>query len=136
MTEEKKRPDAGDSFREGVRAVTGILGALREAIEHSFDDITDRGDMSSDKAKDAAKETMHRAEDAMNKVRDRLDFATRKELEDLRAEVAELRRRLDAHEGGSGGGMGAGSSAGGSGGQGAPGASSTPPGAGDGMPPL
>src|SRR3954465_13745268 len=129
MTEERKRPEAGDSFREGVRAVTGILGALREAIEHTFDDMTDRGDISSDKAKDAAKETMNRAEDAMNKVRDRLDFATRKELEELRAEIAELRRRLDVHErgsddGGEAGGFTAGTT-------GAP-----PSGAGDGMPPL
>jgi polyhydroxyalkanoate synthesis regulator phasin len=124
MTDERKRNDPGDSFREGVRAVTGILGALREAIENTFDDITDRGDMPGDKAKDAAKETMNRAEDAMNKVRDRLDFATRKEVDELRAEIAELRRRLDAHE--SGGSTGSTAGTGGS----------TPPGAADGMPPL
>lgn len=131
MTEERKRPDAGDSFREGVRAVTGILGALREAIENTFDDMTDRGDISPDKAKEAAKDTMNRAQDAMDKVRDRLDFATRKELDELRAEVAELRRRVNVHEGGGGHD----DDAAGGGFAGGP-TGSTPPGAGDGMPAL
>ncbi len=96
--EEKKRNDSGDPFREGVRAVTGILGALRDAVEQSFQDMTDKGDISPDKAKEAAKDTMNRAQDAMDKVRDRLDFATRRELDELREEVAELRRRLNVHE--------------------------------------
>ncbi|MEO5509226.1 MAG: hypothetical protein ABIV28_09400 [Longimicrobiales bacterium] len=97
MADEKKR-DSGDPFREGVRAVTGILGALRDAIEQTFDDMTEKGDLSPDKAKEAAKDTMNRAQDAMEKVKDRLDFATRKELEELRDEVAELKRRLNVHE--------------------------------------
>ena len=94
----KSRNDSGDAFREGVRAVTGILGALRDAIEGTFDDLTEKGDISPDKAKDAAKETMNKAQDAMDKMRERLDFATRKELDELRAEVLELKRRLDLHE--------------------------------------
>ena len=76
-----------ESSRQGLeeRAVTGILGALRDAIEGTFDDISTKGDMSPDRAKEAAKDTMNRAQDAMEKVRDRLDFATRSELEELRA---------------------------------------------------
>jgi polyhydroxyalkanoate synthesis regulator phasin len=99
MPEQLKKSD-NDPFREGVRAVTGILGALRDAIEQSFDDLKDKGEMSPDKAKEAAKETMNRAEDAVSKVRERLDFATRKELDELRDEVAELRRRVNLHEAG------------------------------------
>ena len=101
MTDEKKRSD-NDPFREGVRAVTGILGALRDAIEGTFDDMSAKGDMSPERAKEAAKETMGRAQDAMDRVRDRLDFATRSELEALRAEVAELRALVERSGGGSG----------------------------------
>ena len=118
MTDERKRPDS-DPFREGVRAVTGILGALRDAIEGTFDDMSAKGDMTPERAKEAAKETMGRAQDAMDKMRDRLDFATRSELETLRAEVTELRRRLDEHaaHGGTGGsGMGGGATGGATGG--------------------
>jgi polyhydroxyalkanoate synthesis regulator phasin len=98
MTEEKKRGDAGDTFRDGVRAVTGIIGALKDAVEQTFEDMTAKGDLSPDKAKEAARDTMNRAQEAMDKVRYRLDFATRREVEELRDEVTELRRRIDLHE--------------------------------------
>ena len=119
MTDDKRRPES-DPFREGVRAVTGILGALRDAIEGTFDDMSAKGDMSPERAKEAAKETMGRAQEAMDRVRDRLDFATRSELETLRAEVAELRRRLDEHaaNGGAQGSTGASGGTGGGGGTG------------------
>ena len=38
-----ERNGAGDPFREGVRAVTGILGAFKDAIEQTFDDLSTRG---------------------------------------------------------------------------------------------
>jgi polyhydroxyalkanoate synthesis regulator phasin len=98
MTEEqKKRPDPADAFREGVRAVTGILGALREAVEQTFEDLKDKGDLSPERAKEAARETMKRAQDAVEEVRERLEFVPRREFEQLKDEVAELRSALEAH---------------------------------------
>jgi polyhydroxyalkanoate synthesis regulator phasin len=94
MTDDQRR-DAGDPFREGVRAITGILGALRDAIEESFDDLKQQGDLSPEKAKEAARSTMRRAQEAVDDVRDRIDFVPRRDFEALREEVAELRRRLD-----------------------------------------
>jgi polyhydroxyalkanoate synthesis regulator phasin len=97
MTDEKKRTEPGDTFREGVRAVTGILGALRDAIEQTFDDLRERGDLSPERAREAARETMRRAQEAVDDVRERLEFVPRREFEELRAEVAALRQELEAH---------------------------------------
>jgi polyhydroxyalkanoate synthesis regulator phasin len=94
MTDDNRR-DAGDPFREGVRAITGILGALRDAIEESFDDLKQQGDLSPEKAKEAARSTMRRAQEAVDDVRERIDFVPRREFDALREEVGELRRRLD-----------------------------------------
>ena len=94
MTDDQRR-EAGDPFREGVRAITGILGALRDAIEETFDDLKQQGEISPEKAKEAARSTMRRAQEAVDDVRDRIDLVPRRDFEALREEVAELRRRLD-----------------------------------------
>ena len=96
MNDEQRRRDPGDPFREGVRAITGILGALKDAIEETFDDLRQQGDLSPEKAREAARSTMRRAQDAVDDVRDRLDLVSRREFDALREEVAELKRRLDA----------------------------------------
>jgi polyhydroxyalkanoate synthesis regulator phasin len=95
MSEERKR-DA-DPFRDGVRAVTGVLGALKDAIEETFDELRERGDISPERAREAARSTVKKAQEAVDDVRGRLDFVSRREFDDLRAEVEALRLRLDAH---------------------------------------
>ena len=97
MAEERKQTDPGDAFREGVRAVTGILGALRDAVEQTFDDLKERGDISPERAREAARDTMKRAHDAVEEVRERLEFVPRREFDALREEVAELRRVVEEH---------------------------------------
>lgn len=98
MSNQDRRPnDLGDNLREGVRTVAGILGALKDAVEESFDELRQRGDLSPERAREAARSTVQRAQQEMEGVRDRLDFVSRKELDALRAEVDALRVRLDAH---------------------------------------
>jgi polyhydroxyalkanoate synthesis regulator phasin len=96
MTDDRKR-EPGEPFRDGVRAVTGILGALKDAIEETFDDLRERGDISPERAREAARSTMRKAQEAMDDVRDRVDFVSRREYDELRAEVAALRAQLEAH---------------------------------------
>lgn len=124
MTDQgQKRTDPGDAFREGVRAVTGVLGAFKDAIEQTFNDLTERGDISPERAKDAARDAMKRAQEAVEEMRGRLDFVPRREFDALRAEVAELRSQIERHlthgahhqHGESGGGFGAGGSSAGDG---------------------
>lgn len=93
----QKRTDPGDTFREGVRAVSGILGAFKDAIEQTFNDLSDRGEMSPDRAKDAARDAMKRAQDAVDDMRGRLDFVSRREFDALKAEVDGLRAQVERH---------------------------------------
>lgn len=130
MTDQgQKRTDPGDAFREGVRAVTGILGAFKDAIEQTFNDLSERGDIAPERARDAARDAMKRAQEAVEEMRGRLEFVPRREFDTLRAEVAELRTQVERHmthgghshagEAGAGstgaGGFGAGGSAAGDG---------------------
>jgi polyhydroxyalkanoate synthesis regulator phasin len=100
--DETRREEPGDPFREGVRAITGILGALKDAVEETFDELRQQGDLSPERAREAARSTVRRAQEAVDDVRDRLDFVPRREFDLLREEVAELRRRLDALGGSAG----------------------------------
>jgi polyhydroxyalkanoate synthesis regulator phasin len=101
MTEGTRRPvdEAKEGIKEGVRAVTGILAALKDAIEETIDDIKERGDLDPTRVKQAAKDTMHRAEGAFEDMKERVDFVPRKEFEALRAELEALRIRIAALEG-------------------------------------
>jgi polyhydroxyalkanoate synthesis regulator phasin len=100
MTEdqERGRPSVGDEVREGIRAGIGILSALKDAIEETVQDMTDRGELSQDRAREAVRTTMDRAQSAFDDARVRLDFVPRREFEALKAEVADLRARLGRHE--------------------------------------
>ncbi len=105
MTNQERRPnDLGDNLREGVRTVAGILGALKDAVEESFDELRQRGDLSPERAREAARSTVQRAQEEMEGLRDRLDFVSRRELDALReevdalrADVATLKLQLDSH---------------------------------------
>ena len=96
MTEGTKRPvdEAKEGIKEGVRAVTGILAALKDAIEETIDDIKVRGDLDPNRAKQAAKDTMNRAQESFDDLKERIDFVPRKEYDALRAEVVALRARV------------------------------------------
>jgi polyhydroxyalkanoate synthesis regulator phasin len=95
--EGQKRTDPGDTFREGVRAVSGILGAFKDAIEQTFNDLTERGDISPDRAKDAARDAMKRAQEAVDDMRGRLEFVPRREFDALKADVDGLRAQVERH---------------------------------------
>lgn len=95
-----RRPvdEAKEGIKEGVRAVTGILAALKDAIEETIDDIKVRGDLDPNRAKQAAKDTMNRAQTAFDEMKEKVDFVPRKEYDALRAEVDALRARVAALE--------------------------------------
>ncbi len=96
MTEGSRRPvdEAKEGIKEGVRAVTGILAALKDAIDETINDIKVRGDLDPNRAKQAAKDTMSKAQEAFDEMKERVDFVPRKEYDALRAEVEALRARV------------------------------------------
>ena len=103
---ERNRDSAKEGIKEGVRAVTGFLAALKDAIDETLRDVRDTGDLDPQRAKDAMRSTMKRAQDAMDDVKDRLDFVPRKDYDALSAEVEALRARVTELEGKVGGGPG------------------------------
>ena len=103
MADEQQAQQQGQGRRlsigEGIRNGLGVLTAFKEAIEESIQEASARGDLSPDRAKQFMGDALHRVQETVVDVRDRLDVVPRKEFDALQAEVAELRRRLDALEG-------------------------------------
>ncbi len=98
MDEKQQQPVGGEkrpTIGEGIRSGIGVLVAFKEAIEETIQEAGDRGDLSPDRAKEFLGGALHRAQEAAGEVRERLDLVPRREFDALRAEVAELRRRLD-----------------------------------------
>ncbi len=87
------------SIGEGIRSGIGMLTAFKEAIEETIQEAGERGDLSPERAKHFLGSALHRAQETVGDVRERLDFVPRKEFEALLLEVEELQRRLDALEG-------------------------------------
>jgi polyhydroxyalkanoate synthesis regulator phasin len=101
MTQQSpEQPPRRLSIGEGIRSGIGVLTAFKEAIEESIQEANARGDLSPDRAKQFLGDALHRAQDAVGEVREKLEWVPRKEFEALQAEVAELRRRLDGLDGG------------------------------------
>lgn len=89
-----------EGIREGMRQGFGFLSALKDAIEDTIAEARERGDLSPDRAREAMKSAIGRAQEAADDARGRLDFATRRELDDLTGVVEGLKARLDRLDGG------------------------------------
>ena len=97
MEEQRRSRDAGESIGDGVRAFVGVVGALKDAVEETFQELLDQGELTPERAREAARTTMRRAQETMDDMRERIDWVARKDFDSLRAEVDELRRRIDEH---------------------------------------
>ncbi|MBW3572233.1 MAG: hypothetical protein KY467_14120 [Gemmatimonadetes bacterium] len=96
------QPEGGrriPSLGEGLRSGIGVLTAFKEAIEETIQEAGSRGDLSPERAKHFLGDALHRAQDAVGDVRERLDFVPRREFEAVLRELEELQRRVDALEG-------------------------------------
>ena len=102
MTEESK-PDedekgARQKMEDGIRSGIGVLSAFKDALEETIHEARDRGDLSSDRAKEVVKEALNRAQSAASGARERLDFVSQAEFEALADAVESLRERVTALE--------------------------------------
>lgn len=95
MAEEQRRGGIGEGIRTGI----GILSALREAVEETLQEAVDRGDVSPDRARRAIRDMTERLSSTLEEARDRVDVVSRRELDELREEVAALRERVARLEG-------------------------------------
>ena len=85
------RAKVSDGIREGL----GVLSAFKEAIEETIADARERGDLTPERAKQAIRTALNRAQEAAGEARERLDLVSRKDFEQLRARVDELKMRVE-----------------------------------------
>jgi polyhydroxyalkanoate synthesis regulator phasin len=92
MAEEKKSAKAKVS--DGIRQGIGVLSAFKDALEETINEARERGDLSTDRAKEVMKTALHRAQEAAEGARERLDFVNQKEFDSLREVVDDVKERL------------------------------------------
>lgn len=83
------------TFRDGVRQGLGVLSAFKEALEETIQEARQRGELSSDRAREVVRGAMARAKEAAGEARERLDAPSQEEFDRLRGKVDELRVRLE-----------------------------------------
>ena len=90
----RARERVGDGIRQGI----GVLSAFKDALEETINEARERGDLSTERAKEVMKDALGRAQAAAADARERLDFVNQGELEALQETVEDLRRRVAALE--------------------------------------
>jgi polyhydroxyalkanoate synthesis regulator phasin len=102
MTEDGKQDEGDKGARqkmgEGIRSGIGVLSAFKDALEETIQEARDRGDLSTDRAKEVMKGALDKAQTAASGARERLDFVHQTEFEDLIGAVDSLRERITALE--------------------------------------
>ncbi len=88
-------------FSDGLRQGLGVLSAFKEAIEETISEARERGDLSADRARQAVKGALDRAQSAAGEARERFDFPLQKDFDALVARVEAIERRLAMQGGGS-----------------------------------
>ena len=84
----------GDGIRQGL----GVLSAFKDALEETIQEARDRGDLSTERAKQVMKETLEKAQSAAEEAKERLEFVRHNELDGVTEAVEALRSRVAALE--------------------------------------
>ena len=107
VSEEKSGLDgdqeqAGKSRREslkgGIRQGIGMLTALKDAIEETLNEARERGDLTPERAKEAIRATLDKAQAKAGEAKDALDFVNQKQFDALRMVVDNVKERLSRVE--------------------------------------
>ena len=96
MTEEKK--GAREKVSDGIKQGIGVLSAFKEALEETIQEAKERGDLSTERARQVMKEALEKAQSAAEDARGRLDFVTQNELDGLKGAVDMIKERVSALE--------------------------------------
>ena len=83
---------------DGIRSGIGVLSAFKDALEETIRDARDRGDLSTERAKEVMKDALEKAQTAASGAKERLDFVNQSELENLQKAVEALNQRVVALE--------------------------------------
>ena len=88
------RAKVSDGIKQGI----GVLSAFKDALEETIQEARDRGDLSTDRAKEVMKEALDKAQTAGEKARDRLDFPSQADMDSLKGAVQSIRDRVSELE--------------------------------------
>lgn len=97
MTEEKK--GAKEKVSDGIKQGIGVLSAFKDALEETIQEAKERGDLSTERAREVMKSALEKAQSAAEEARERLDFVTQKEFDSLRGAVDVIKERVGSLEG-------------------------------------
>ena len=92
--EEGTSRSARDSVGDGIRQGLGVLTAFKEALEETISEARERGDLSPERGRAFMRDALDRAQAAAGDARERFDFATRKDVDELASEVRALQARV------------------------------------------
>jgi polyhydroxyalkanoate synthesis regulator phasin len=88
---------------EGFQRGLGVLSAFKDALEETITEARERGDLSTDRAREVMRGAMDRARDATTGARERFDFVTQQEFDALVRRVSALEDRIGDPPGGDSG---------------------------------
>ena len=94
----EERRGAREKVSEGIRQGLGVLSALKDALEETIAEARERGDLSPDRAKEALRSALARAQEAAGEARERLDLVRQRDFDRLKERVEELGRRVEKLE--------------------------------------
>ena len=96
MTEERKPKKEGISG--GIRQGLGVLSAFKEAIEETISEARERGDLSTERAKEIMKGALDKAQEAAGEARERLESVTQEDFDGVKEVVGDLKDRVQKLE--------------------------------------
>mgnify|MGYP001363850822 CR=1 FL=1 len=88
------RQKMGDGIKQGI----GVLSAFKDALDETIQEARERGDLSTDRAKEVMKGALAKAQAAASGARERLDFVNQGEMEAVEGALSSLRSRVAALE--------------------------------------
>ncbi len=92
--EQDEQEGTEDSARSPRDRLMETLHAFRASLEETIAEARERGDVSAEKAREMFRSAADRTRTATADARERFDFVTQAEFDDLTARVARLEARL------------------------------------------
>jgi len=97
MSDEDKKTARG-KVSDGIKQGIGVLSAFKDALEETIQEAKDRGDISTDRAKEVMKSALHKAQEAAGDAKDRLDLVAQKDFDGLKEAVDVIKEKVSALE--------------------------------------
>ena len=96
MSEERKPKKEGISG--GIKQGLGVLSAFKDAIEETISEARERGDLSTDRAKEIMKGALDKAQEAAGEARERLESVKQEDFDGVKEVVGDLKDRVQKLE--------------------------------------